>query len=338
MHAALGKAYRRMGSKQKAVEAYTAVVAACPGALDAAGALASLTAAPVEVGEEVAAALPWVTTWLQAQVCASKLDHKGAVVKLLEVEGTHLPSNAVLLVQVAESQWRQGKLAPAIAAFEKARAADPQLLTKMDVFADALVEQGKEVPSNALASALLQVSKTRPEPWVAAARLCFLRGKNMLARRASGSAIFACGVQYAKKALLLAPKHTEAELALGSLLVLDGEVERAESAFRRVYQHHKTFEVYNGLIMCFLKLKDLEGALRHASEAYKTLKDNPRVMVLFGIVCRRFDGGNEKVGGNPYTRKHVLHTYTSYTRIPPRCTSNLTVPSRKRPSSGIGLC
>eukprot|EP00729_Bicosta_minor_P013842 gene13842-32489_t len=293
MNAALGKAYRRMGSTQEAAKAYQAVVAECPGAIDAAQALATLTSAPVNVGEEVAAALPWVGTWLEGQVCASKLDHKGAVARLVEVEANHLPSNAELLVQVAECQWRQGKLAPAIAAFEKARAADPQLLTKMDVYADALVEQGKEAPLNALASALLQVSKARPEPWVAVARLCLLRGQNTLARRGTPTT-FASGVQYAEKALALAPHHTEAELALGSLLVLDGEAERAEGPFRRVYRRGKTFEAYKGLISCFLKLNDLEGALRHASEAYKTLPKNPRVMVMFGLVCRRFDGGNEK--------------------------------------------
>jgi anaphase-promoting complex subunit 3 len=246
-------------------------------------------------GERVA----WLSGWVEGHAAASKGDYEGAVEKFIELEQTHLANNYEVLVCIAEWQWKQGRLAPSMLAFEKARAANPLNLNKMDVFAGMLVSQGQEAPLNALASSLLQINKGRPEPWVAAARLCQLRGENELERKGLPTTL-TTGVQYAEKALQLAPDNIEAELALGALLLLMGESDRAEQGYRRVYLKGKTYQAYRGLISSYLKMNDLESALRTASEAYQANQkvpqkfQNPRILVLFGMVCRRFDQGNEK--------------------------------------------
>ena len=143
----LGRLYARLGVTASAVQCFTAVVAECPMALDAVKQLIALGAdvgtvidglAAAGLGQEV---IGWLRLWVQGHQMAHRKEYRAATKPFVDLQRV-LPGNAHVLVNLAEWQWKQGYLPVAKMAFEKARACDPNMMDKMDVYGNLFIILG----------------------------------------------------------------------------------------------------------------------------------------------------------------------------------------------------
>ena len=263
MNMDVGRLYRRLGYRAEAKAAYRAVVADVPLALEALEALASLGVPAAELsaicGYATDALPAWLGSWLRSHASAGAEipNYKLASQQLAEVE-QQLPGSVQLLTTVAEWHWLDGRLPSCIAAFTKARQADPQSLDKMGLFAHALVAEGREVPLNQLTNSLMAIDSGRAEPWIAAARLCQVRAENQALGGGGNQtgdidkSILRTGLTLVEKAWMLAPDDLEVALTKAALLLLMGESTQAATTFRDIISRADCFEAHKGLVEAYI--------------------------------------------------------------------------------------
>eukprot|EP00039_Didymoeca_costata_P006314 m.89171 g.89171 ORF g.89171 m.89171 type:complete len:555 (-) comp13207_c1_seq1:2308-3972(-) len=300
MNLSLAKLHESTGAYSDAIVAYKAVLLAGILALDVVMALIRLG----ENSEELIGilethresglqeAFPWVVDVIKGHGMAATSDHKGAVALFQQIHQNALPENVHIMAHIAEWQWKQSYLPASVAAFEAARKSDSLSLLKMDVYAHVLMSQGQEAPLNALVNDLLEISRDRPEPWLAAARLCQLRYKALFMD--NPQEILQNGLSFVDKALALAPSSNEALLVKGTLLLQMDKAPLAAAAFRDAFRHSFSYAACQGLVTCFLTIGKIKEALAMSREAVENSPRNPRALTLLGSVCRRFADGNSK--------------------------------------------
>ncbi|KAJ3005480.1 UNVERIFIED_CONTAM: Anaphase-promoting complex subunit 7 [Siphonaria sp. JEL0065] len=250
----------------------------------------------------------WVKLILDAFVLETKCCFLGAAEKLVgaagvlalkkrngkddadtvKVLGVEL-ERAVCLVK--EGLWLDAKTA-----FEGIRSNHPYTVKHMDQYARVLVschnggagtigasrvcssggtgdlKSGTLFELNRLATHMLDVTDTVPEPWIVLARYCELKGDTDRA------------MHLVEKSLLLDESHTESHLLKGSLLLTQNKPHDAIISFRHAHAHAPSLESYRGLMECYIACKRTKEALSIAKEAIQRMPNSARAVVLVGCV------------------------------------------------------
>ncbi|KAK8769574.1 hypothetical protein V5799_013963 [Amblyomma americanum] len=285
---ALGQLYQQSGNERSAITCYREVLKECPLALEAAKGLLELGVKPVEVaalvlhpGGSSGSSLPphmeWLGQWIKANSYLHSREYSSSVANFKQLEAKpQLADNVEILASLGEAYYHMGDYANAMTTFERMHSLDPHLLRGMDIYAALLAKEKKVKELESLSSQLMLVNSKSPEPWIVMAYLCYITKKNNRA------------IYFSQKACTLSPRHVEALLLKGTVLLELRKLHEAIAHFGEVfkvapYRH----EAYKGMVDCYLAQLRNNDAAAIASNACKHLGHTPRALTLYASVLMK---------------------------------------------------
>ncbi|XP_075542666.1 anaphase-promoting complex subunit 7 [Dermacentor variabilis] len=292
---ALGQLYQQSGNERSAITCYREVLKECPLALEAAKGLLELGVKAVEVaalvlhpGGSSGSSLPphmeWLGQWIKANAYLHSREYSSSVTNFKQLEARpQLANNVEILTSLGEAYYHMGDYTSATTTLERVHALDPHLLRGMDVYAALLAKEKKVKELELLSSQLMSVNSRSPEPWIVMAYLCYVTKKGNRA------------IYFSQKACTLNPRHVEALLLKGTVLLELHKVHEAIAHFGEVfkvapYRH----EAYKGMVDCYLAQLRNNDAAAIASNACKHLGHTPRALTLYASVLMKSPVSLEK--------------------------------------------
>lgn len=292
---ALGKLYQQSGNERSAITCYREVLKECPLALEAAKGLLELGVKSGEVatlvlhpGGSSGASLPlhmeWLGQWIKASAHLHTREYASSIANFKQLESRpQLADNVDILVSLGEAYYHSGDYANAATTLERVHVLDPHLLRGMDIYAALLAKDKKIKELETLSSQLMAVNDKSPEPWIVMAYLCYATKKGNRA------------IYFSQKACTLNPRHVEALLLKGTVLLELRKLHEAIAHFGEVfkvapYRH----EAYKGMVDCYLAQLRNNDAAAIASNACKHLGHTPRALTLYASVLMKSPMSVEK--------------------------------------------
>lgn len=292
---ALGQLYQQSGNERSAITCYREVLKECPLALEAAKGLLELGVKAVEVaalvlhpggsgGSSLPPHMEWLGQWIKANSYLHSREYSSSITNFKQLEARpQLADNVEILASLGEAYYHTGDYTNAMATLERVHSLDPHMLRGMDVYAALLAKEKKVKELESLSSQLMSVNNRSPEPWIVMAYLCYVTKKGNRA------------IYFSQKACTLNPRHVEALLLKGTVLLELHKVHEAISHFGEVfkvapYRH----EAYKGMVDCYLAQMRNSDAASLASNACKHLGHTPRALTLYASVLMKSPMSVEK--------------------------------------------
>jgi tetratricopeptide (TPR) repeat protein len=102
-------------------------------------------------------------------------------------------------------------------------------------------------------------------------------------------------LQFTEKALTLSPRHAEAYITQGSILLILQKPEDAFRCFKTAQNLEFSWIGCQGKIECLLSKKKHKDALLIVKELVEKLRNHPRANILAGIVFYQYPEYKEQV-------------------------------------------
>ncbi|ELT97952.1 hypothetical protein CAPTEDRAFT_184536 [Capitella teleta] len=302
---ALARLYQRTGANDRsAVTAYKEVLRECPLSLAAAQGLLALGIKGAEVESLIKNGLPcatnmeWLFSWVRGQSLVASKEYVAATqaFKMLDNKPL-LRDNIEVLVSSAEAQFLNGDSQAAMTALNRVHALDSLHLKHMDMLAFLLYKDEKQKELESLATHLITVSESAPEPWVALGYLTMAINK-------TGRSVY-----FAKKALDIDGRSVEALLLKGYALLKQKKMQEAIQHLQEALRIAPyRFEAHSALVECYLKSRRIREAVSCAGQAWKQLT-NARSLTLYAIVLANEPLNVKKAKGYLETAMKMDATY-----------------------------
>ncbi|KAG0416350.1 hypothetical protein HPB47_006485 [Ixodes persulcatus] len=283
---ALGQLYQQNGNERSAITCYREVLKECPLALEAAKGLLELGVKPVEVaalvlhptgGSSLPPNMEWLGQWIKANAHFHAREYASSITNFKQLEARpQLSDNVDILVSLGEAYYHMGDFVNAGVTLERVHSLDPYQVRGMDIYAALLAKDKKVKELETLSTQLMSVNDKTPEPWIVMAYLCYVTKKGTRA------------IYFSQKACMLNPRHVEALLLKGFILLELRKQHEAIAHFGEVfkvapYRH----EAYKGMVDCYLALLRNNEAAAIASNGCKQLGHNPRSLTLYASVLMK---------------------------------------------------
>ncbi|XP_064461073.1 anaphase-promoting complex subunit 7-like [Ornithodoros turicata] len=281
---ALAKMYHQNGNERSAVTCYKEVLKECPLAVEAAKGLLELGVKGAEVaslmfhaGSPLPPNMEWMSQWIKANAYLHSRELSSCISVLKQLESKpFLSDNTDILVSLAEAYYYSGDFTNATAALERAHNLDPYLVAGMDIYAALLAKEKKVKELESLSTHLISINNKVPEPWIAMAYFSYVTKKGTRA------------IYFSQKACLIDPRHVEALLLKGSILLELKKVQEAITHFGEAYKIAPfRHEAHKGLVDCYLAQRRNSEALAIASNCCKQLGQTPRSLTLYSSVLMK---------------------------------------------------
>ncbi|UYV80038.1 ANAPC7 [Cordylochernes scorpioides] len=277
---ALAKLYHMNGMERAAITSYKEVLKQCPLAFDAAQGLLSLDAKGTEVaslminGTVGMPNMDWITVWIKAHAQFYSREFTQSILSFKQLEcKTQLRNNVDILTSLGEASYYHGDFVTATQVLERAHKVDPYSLRGMDIYAALLYKEKKNCELETVCSWMMSTSDSFPEAWVAAAYHCHNVKKSVKP------------LYFVQKALLLNPRHIEALILKGIILLDLKKVQDAISSFREAYRIVPyRYEALKGLVDCYLSIHRIQEACSISCGAIKLIGKTPRTLTLYASV------------------------------------------------------
>mmetsp|Transcript_16300 Transcript_16300/g.31623 ORF Transcript_16300/g.31623 Transcript_16300/m.31623 type:complete len:578 (+) Transcript_16300:558-2291(+) len=231
----------------------------------------------------------WLHRFIEAHGLKSLNQHRPALQNFQKL-GQELPNNRHILANMADLNMQTNDPNAALALFRIARHADPTSLDQMDVYATIIHELGDAALLNRLTRELMDIDEAQPEPWLAVAMFCDLKGDAMSA------------LKFVGKALELNPQHVCSYHFKGALQLRMNQPELSVSAYYKAYSIRRDFAAYRGLVNAYLAIPRVSDALRTAKEALQLMPKDPRAVLLVGRVLAQTPGDGRKKASKAYLK------------------------------------
>ncbi|KAE8741890.1 hypothetical protein FOCC_FOCC012542 [Frankliniella occidentalis] len=284
VHMALGKLFHEQGNCRAAIGAYKEVLRECPLALEAAEGLLQLGMKGIEVNalmldgmSSLNCQVDWLNNWVKAHAHLHSQEYTQAIQAFRQLdERTALSDNVNILVPLGESYYYYGDNTNAALVLQRAHAMEP-LQRGLDILSCILSKERQMRELQRLVAPLQMATDINgPEPWIALAYSLFAAGKHTKA------------AYFAQKAYLIAPRHIEALLLKGQILIELKKHPEAVTHFREAQQIccHR-YEPHKGLVDCYIAMHRFREALTIACTAVKQLGQTPRSLTLYASVLMK---------------------------------------------------
>ncbi|CAL1287882.1 unnamed protein product [Larinioides sclopetarius] len=280
---ALAKLNHQNGNERVAITSYKEVLRECPFAVDAALGLLTLGVKAAEVASLMlnnsinAANIDWLSLWIKghSHLHAKELSLAISAFKQIDIK-THLRDNTDVLVSLGEAYYYNGDFQNAMAVLERAHCLDSLLIKGMDIYAAILAKEKKLKDLESLATRLISVNENVPEPWIVMGYFCLAVKKGTKA------------LNFAQKALNLAPRYIEALLLKGTILF---ELKKTQDALTYFGEAFKIcplrYETVKGLVDCYLLLHRNREASAVIGNACKNFGHSARILTLCATVMSK---------------------------------------------------
>jgi anaphase-promoting complex subunit 7 len=280
---ALGKLYQHAEMERPAIACFREVLKACPMSMEAAQALMQLGVKPREIIELTndsgnSMTFDWFNQWIQAFSAFANRDYVASIASLKQLEDTQplLRNNLHILVTLGQAHHYSGNFPAATLTLQRVHRLDPNHLHGMDILAVLLAKERKLKELEQLATRLMQISETVPEPWIAMGYYCYANKKGSKA------------MYFGQKACMLHTKSVEALLLKGNLLLDMKKLQNAMDHFREAIQIAPyRYEIHKGLVDCYLAQSRHREAVSVATAACKQLNNSQRALTLFATVLSK---------------------------------------------------
>ncbi|XP_070572262.1 anaphase-promoting complex subunit 7-like [Ptychodera flava] len=281
---ALAKLYQKAGLERSSITYFREVLKECPMALEAVLCLLSLGVKGAEVASLTMNNLPtlsnvesWLTSLVKGHAHAALKDYSKAITifKTLESKSI-LRDSTELLHSLAEAYFMSGDLRNALQVFVRLHSLDADWMRGMDIYAYLLSEEKEVKELESLASLLMAISESKPEPWVAMGYYCAVTKKPTRA------------IYFAQKAFTIDSRNAQSVILKGSVLKECNKTSEAILHFReaiRIAPHR--FEAHKGLVECLVAAHRLKEAATNATNACRTLGNTPRSLTLLSSVLAK---------------------------------------------------
>lgn len=284
VHMALAKLFHDQGHCRAAIGAYKEVLRECPLALEAGEGLLQLGMKGIEVNSlmldgmsSMNCQVDWLNNWVKAHAHLHSQEYTQAIQSFRNLdERTSLRDNVNILVPLGESYYYYGDNANAALVLQRAHAMEP-LQRGLDILSCILAKERQMRELQRLVAPLqMSTDVSGPEPWIALAYSLFAAGKHTKA------------AYFAQKACIIAPRHVEALLLKGQILLELKKYPEAVSHFRDAQQIccHR-YEPHKGLVDCYVAMLRFREALTIACSAVKQLGQTPRSLTLYASVLMK---------------------------------------------------
>lgn len=272
-HLKMGELYLKHQRPKNAIHAYQSALALQPLAIEASIALIKLGVDPKWTSPPE---LEWLSILLEGYSNCQTYQLRPAI-KIFSDLSDSLPHNVDLLLLKGETQLQVMDSGAALETLQRARNLDSLNSASMDTLAIIAHKKNYTDLLRDISHQLLTISDRSPETWIASA--LYLESTNQKDR----------ALQCADKAIILNPRHVNALLVKGYLLVSVGQSDQAVKYYRMAYDIEKNLSVYEGLVEAYLaandfKAEDFKCAMLTAKEAIQLMPRNPRALTLVGRV------------------------------------------------------
>jgi anaphase-promoting complex subunit 7 len=181
------------------------------------------------------------------------------------------PSTTCLKLEIASLQVQLGQEEEAKRTFRKIRSMDETCMDKMDEYARLLQDDTSVL--NELASQLLELNDSRPEPWIV---LALYHASDL------DKALAFCD-----KAISINPQHANAHRVKGTLLLNQHLPDKAAASLFHANEITHDIASYEGLVECYLARQQYKEAICMAREAISLEPRNARAVTLVGLALRQ---------------------------------------------------
>lgn len=185
--------------------------------------------------------------------------------------------NVSILLNIGDNCYKEGLTIDASYAYQRARQSDPEIVRSMDKYAALLKPEDRQLFANQLATSLLQMSTTRPEPWMTMARYAETKGDHE-------RVLF-----FVNKALETDSKYAEAIYLKGVVLAIMGRHHDAIQCYRESIHIEPDAKAYHGLCECYILLQQFNEAITTAQDCYTKMPGSAKSACLMGTVLSNKD-------------------------------------------------
>ncbi|KAI8929190.1 hypothetical protein BC831DRAFT_21414 [Entophlyctis helioformis] len=268
--------YDELGEIKAAIQCHKAILRANPDAVESAISLLdhAVPYAEVELLVSSQQAYQTVRMFIQAHAAARKHEHSAALQILTSLENMH-PFCVDIQLEIAMCHVESGNSNAARLCYTKIRKLEPDTSSQMDIYAGLLQAHGKVQAVNNLAEDLFHISEERPEPWLAMARYCEMKGHLDQA------------LYFVEKATVWNSRHVPTYHLKGSLLLAMNRPADAILSYRSAYRISRDVVTYEGIIESYLALGQTNQAVAAANEALRLMPKSARVLTLMGVVFEK---------------------------------------------------
>ncbi|EDX01022.1 anaphase-promoting complex subunit 7 [Drosophila yakuba] len=267
-------------NKSEALFGYKEVLRECPMALQVIEALLDLGVDGNEVNSLVmhAATVPgnfdWLSTWIKALAQMFDCKHLDAARTFQRLQDTTmLRCNEYLMMAMGRCLYYHGNYIQAEQLFASAISANPDNVEAIAMLAVVRSQEGVDgsMDMDRLYAQVTSEVKYSASHWFVHAQLMYDSGK------------FERGLSFVGQCLNLEPRHHEALILRGRLLISLERHKEAAEAFRTAQTVIPyRFEVYRGLFHSYLAQKRFKEAHTMCNWTLHIFKNSPRSLTMFG--------------------------------------------------------
>ncbi|KAJ3196357.1 Anaphase-promoting complex subunit 7 [Irineochytrium annulatum] len=273
--------YEDRGDKGKAAKCLHHVLLSHPAAAEVFEWLVRLGESMTSILAAVPPQHPWLRLYVESVGHMWSCSFDRALDGFLALHHQY-PGTVRFMTLAAECSSKGDKTNQAMDIYDQIRLLDPYSCDSMDEYAFLLKRQNLSVLLNKLSQELMEVTKVRPEPWLAMARYC--ETKDDLDQAQS----------LAQKAIDIDPKCHAAYVCKGGIALALGEYADAVVAYRRAHSLRRDLSTFEGLMESYVGMKRLSEAIQIATDAAKLMPRDARVFTLVGTVHSHSSTGKER--------------------------------------------
>jgi len=276
---ALGKLYILNGLERPAISAFKEVIRECPLALEAIQSLIKLGISYSELERLIfngaqPSNLDWLVQWINGQCHLQACEYLKASTVFSQLRETSvLRDDVTNLVSHGTTLFLAGDYTNALQPLQRAHKLDPLSMKGMDILAVILSSEKRTAELEALALKLISVSDSSPESWIA------MGYHYLLSRKLT-------------RALYLAHKACTCSSSGIEPLILKGKVLQEVKKYPEAITHYREglqaaphrFEIYRGIVHCYLALQRTREAMNMAASALRDIGHTPRTFTLYASV------------------------------------------------------
>lgn len=211
----------------------------------------------------------------QASKLLAEFKCKEAIEEFSRLSPKHA-SSGYALSAIGRAYFEIAKYDEAIAAFKRARLAEPHRLQGMEIYSTVLWHQQKEVELSCLAQTLIDFDKSAPETWCVAGNCFSLQKEHEIS------------IKFLKRAIQVDPSFAYAYTLLGHELVSADELDNAMACFRNATRlDSRHYNGWYGIGMIYYKQEKFPNAYSNYKRALEISPSNPILMCHLGLVCHQ---------------------------------------------------